>query len=215
MWSLWNCLLKTEVNVPTAALLLLRLTTRTNFGRQKDEPAEGRTLITVVPSLFGAGLEVTHSYQPRPSVHYFWGAKLLGSQIGFWWTDLCCQLIKLLPRVQRLNRGSSLFADSLIVPDMDWKAATLLSSREPKQAAALSDLLLSPPLGGETKTVTFSGEGSPPSYSMALGASCEDDGCLLISPQPSQVHIWSQEAGYPRGDLQLREWEKCHLLYFL
>lgn len=44
------------------ALLPLRLTTPPNFGRQKDEPAEGRKLITAVPYLFGARLKGGDSF---------------------------------------------------------------------------------------------------------------------------------------------------------
>lgn len=84
---------------------------------------------------------------------------------------------------------------------MALKAATLLFCREPTQAAIPSDLLLSVSSTQETTNpLHIFREGSPP---LSFGASCEDDGSLLISPQRSQVHIRAQEV-VPQGDPQLR-----------
>lgn len=127
------------------ALLLLRLTTRTNFGRQRDEPAEGRTLITVVPSLFGDSFLSASTISPsllRNQIIRVSNWILMGRPV--------LSAYQTATQSPEAEQGEQLIYRQ---PDCPWHGLEGCDITV-QQAAALSDLLLSP-LGGDRKTVSF------------------------------------------------------------
>lgn len=142
------------------ALLLLRLTTRTSLGRQ-EEPAEGRTLITVVPSVW-CRLKGGDSFLSASNI----SPLLLRSQIIRLSNWILMDRAVLSAHRTAAQSPEAEQGEQFICrqPDCPWhglEGCDITVQQGAQTGSRVSDLLLSP-LGGETKTVRFSGEALHP-----------------------------------------------------
>lgn len=98
---------------------------------------------------------------------------------------------------------------------MGWKAATLLSGREPHRQPHFPDCCWeSPPLGKKKSTFTFSGKALQPPTA-----------CHVELPVKMMAAYWFHLTSVPhpisgsglsqRGDSQLRLWDKCYMFHCL